>query len=98
MKTSDHATDIITGFCSGQAASGPAGGPLPHSSRHAWVTAETGFHSAMVRSHGVMVSVGANVLATNVSGNMTVNMKPCTASTVRISDPTQIPSQISANP
>ena len=87
MKISDHATETATACCSGQAASGPAGGPLPQSSRHAWVTAETGFHSAMVRSHAGMVSVGANVLATNVSGNITVNMKPCTASTVRISEP-----------
>ena len=38
------------------------------------------------------------MLATNVSGNITVNMKPWTASTVRISEPTQMPSQIIAKP
>lgn len=42
--------------------------------------------------------VGAKVLATKVSGNITVNMTPWTASTVRISEPTQMPSQIIAKP
>ncbi len=45
-----------------------------------------------------MLSVGANVLATNVSGNIMVNMKPLTDSTDRIAEPTQIPTQIIANP
>ncbi len=45
-----------------------------------------------------MFSVGANVFATNVSGNITVNMKPLTASTERNSEPTQIPTQIIAKP
>ena len=52
----------------------------------------------MKRSHDGICSVGANVLATNVSGNITVNMNPCTASTVRISDPIQMPSHTSAKP
>src|SRR5688500_20079067 len=98
MKMNDHATDTSIGFCSGHAASAGAGGPFPHSSPNACVTADTGFHSAIVRSHGVMVSVGANVLATKVSGNITVNMKPCTASAVLMIEPTQMPSQFRAHP
>ena len=45
-----------------------------------------------------MLSVGAKVLATKVSGNITVNMKPLTASTELSIDPTQMPTQIIANP
>ncbi len=52
----------------------------------------------MTRSHEGMSCVGANVFATKVNGNMTVNMKPWTASTDRIREPTQIPNQIIENP
>ena len=55
---SDQPTETSTGCCSGHAASGPAGGPLPQSSRQAWVIAETGFHSAMARSHDYLLGLG----------------------------------------
>ena len=45
-----------------------------------------------------MSSVGAKVLARNVSGNITVNMRPLTASTERIVEPTRMPTQIIAKP
>ena len=51
-----------------------------------------------VASHGGMLSVGANVSATKVSGNIVVNMTPLTASTDRMAEPTQMPSQIIENP
>src|SRR3954449_7735926 len=94
----DQTTVVSSAWCSGQAAEGGASGPLPHSSRRDWVSDETGFHSAIVRSQVGIVDVGANVLATKVSGNITVNMNPLTDSTDRITEPTQIPTQIIANP
>src|SRR3954466_3378557 len=100
VKMSSYSIDVSSGCCSGHDVFGTsARSPLfPHSSRQLAVSAETGFHSAIGRSQSGMLDVGANVLATNVSGNMTVNMNPCTASTVRISDPTQMPSQIIEKP
>ena len=46
---------------------------FPNSSRAAAVTDETGFHSAKVWSGAGSVSRGTNVLATNVSGKITMN-------------------------
>ena len=59
---------------------------------------EMGFHSAMVRSHGCMASVGTNALETKVNGNSTENMNPLTASTERSHEPIITPNQIIANP
>lgn len=44
---------------------------LPNSSRAACVTADTGFHSAMVRSGPGRPSAGTKVLAMKVIGKMT---------------------------
>src|SRR5680860_1320869 len=98
VKMTDQTTDITTGCCSGHAASETAGPAFPQSSRRLAVSDETGFHSAMKRSHEGMSSVGAKVFATKVSGNITVNMKPFTASTDLNSEPTQMPSQIIEKP
>ena len=46
---------------------------FPNSSRAAWVTADTGFHSAKVCSGPGRSSAGTNVLAMNVSGKMIMN-------------------------
>ena len=86
------------GWCIGKAAPGASGWSLPQSSRTAWVSDEMGFHSAMKRSTVGIWSVGAKVLARNVIGNMVANMTPLTASTERIAEPTQIPTQIIAKP
>lgn len=59
-----------TGCWSGQAdGSGVPGRMLPNSSRAAWVTVDTGFHSANTRSGVGTFCEGANVCAMNVSGN-----------------------------
>jgi hypothetical protein len=52
----------------------------------------------MVRSHGVICSVGANVLARNVIGKIVVNITPLTASMDRSADPARMPIQIMAKP
>ncbi len=49
------------------------GDGFPKSSRAAWVTDETGFHSAKTRSGPGRVSSGTKVFATNVSGKITMN-------------------------
>ena len=51
----------------------------------------------VVRSRNVFATIGAS-LQTIVGGNITVNMKPCTLSTVLNVDPTKMPIQIIANP
>lgn len=63
------------------------GSGLPNSSRAACVTAETGFHSAKVRSGPGSVSSGTNVLATNVSGKITTNEALLTTSGLGTSSP-----------
>src|SRR3546814_21169820 len=50
------------------------GSVLPNSSRDAWVTDETGFQSANVFSTVGRLSAGTNVLATNVSGKITMKL------------------------
>ena len=69
---------------------------FPNSSRAAWVTAETGFHSANVRSTGGKLSSGTKVLATNVSGKITMKLALLTTSGVRTSSPTTAISQLIA--
>ena len=59
---SDHTSD-----------SGASGGMLPNSSLAAWVTDDTGFHSAKVYRDPGRSSAGTNVLAMNDSGKMTMN-------------------------
>src|SRR3954453_21205909 len=65
-----------------------AGEVLPNNSRAAWTTAETGFHSANVRSTGGSPSSGTNVLATDVSGKITMQLALLTTSGVRTVSPT----------
>src|SRR5687767_3014011 len=91
VSTTDQIRVAMTGYCIGSAASAVAGRPLPQSSRIPCTRAEIGFHSARKASQDGMLSVGANVSATNVSGNIVVNMTPLTDSTDRIAEPTQIP-------
>src|SRR5699024_7728335 len=93
-----HSSEAIPGRCSGSAAAAPTAGALPHSCRTAWTTEDRGFHSATGRSHSGIGSGGANVLATNVSGKVVVNMTPLTASMVLSRDPTTMPIQIMTNP
>ena len=57
-----------------------------------------GFHSATVRSQLGMTSVRAKALERKVIGKIVVNIRPLTASTERIADPTRIPIQIIAKP
>ena len=98
VRASDQTRVTSTGWCSGQAEAAVAGSPLPQRSRSAWTSAEIGFHSATVCSQSGMLSVGANALATNVIGKIVVNIRPFTASTERIDEPTRMPSQIIAKP
>src|SRR6478609_11113634 len=86
------------GWCIGNAAPSASGWSLPQSSRTAWVSEEIGFHSATVRSQGGIWSVGAKVLARKVMGKIVANITPLTASTDRIAEPTQMPTQIIAKP
>jgi hypothetical protein len=73
----------------GQACGVGATAPvLPKSPRAACMTAETGFQLAKVRSGPGRLSSGTNVLATKVSGKITMNEAPCTASGVGASRPT----------
>ena len=51
-----------------------------------------------MRSHGTIRSVGAKVLARKVIGNIVVNIRPLTASTDRMAEPTTMPTQIMAKP
>ena len=60
---------------------------LPKSSRAAWVTEETGFHSANVLSGPGRVAIGTNVLATNVSGKITMKAALLTTSGLGASSP-----------
>ena len=60
---------------------------LPNSSRAAWVTADTGFHSAKARSAPGRFSDGTKVLAMNVSGKMTMNEALLITSTLGTSSP-----------
>ena len=54
----------------------------------AWVTADTGFHSAKVLSTPGRFSEGTNVLATKVIGKMTTNEALLITSTLGTSRPT----------
>src|SRR3954451_1398470 len=96
VMSTDQMTVVRTGCCRGRAASAGAGGTFPQSSRMDWTSELMGFHSAMVRSHGVMPSVGAKVLARKVTGKIVVNIRPLTASGERIEEPTRTPTQIIA--
>src|SRR3954468_10385327 len=87
-----------SGCCSGSAAPGGAWGPLPHSSRIACTSAETGFHSAMTRSQPDIPTVGTNALDRKVSGNVVTNMNPWAPSTELNVEPTRMPTQIIAKP
>ena len=60
---------------------------LPNSSRAAWVTVETGFQAASVCRTGGSVSSGTKVLATNVSGKITMNAALLTTSGLGTSMP-----------
>lgn len=60
---------------------------LPNSSRAAWVTVDTGFHSANRCSGPGSVSRGTNVLAMNVSGKMMMNAALFTTSGLGTSIP-----------
>jgi hypothetical protein len=72
---------------------GATGLVLPKSSLAACVTAETGFQLAKARSGPGRLSSGTNVLATNVSGKITMKEAPWTASGVGASRPTQVNTQ-----
>ena len=61
---------------------------FPKRSRAAWVTADTGFHSAKMRNTVGRLSEGTNVFATNVSGKMTMNDALLITSTLGTSSPT----------
>ena len=70
---------------------------MPNRSRSASDSVVTGFHSATVCSTPGSVSTGTNVLAMNVSGKITTNATPCTASGELSRLPISTPSQIIAN-
>ena len=53
----------------------------------------TGFHSATVCSPAGSPATGTKVLATNVSGKMTMNAMPVTESGERATRPSSVPSQ-----
>lgn len=58
------------GFSSGQISGmETSGGIFPKSCRTTVTTAETGFHSAIVRMSGGMPSVGTKAVETNASGS-----------------------------
>ena len=81
-----------SGWCSGHGASARSGCPAtPQLSRIAWLSAEMGFHSAMVRSQLGMTSVRAKALDRKVMGKIVVNIRPLTASTERIADLPDLP-------
>ena len=86
-----------TGFCIAQTSAGGSFGlVLPNSSRAAWVTADTGFQLAKVRSGSGRVLDGTNVLAMNVTGKITMNAALLTISGVRTSSPTHAITQETA--
>ena len=75
-------------FCIGHAVgSGADAGMLPKLTRAACVSAETGFHSAIVLNTGGRLSDGTNVLAINVRGNSTIKEALFTTSGVRTARP-----------
>src|SRR3954451_10544614 len=83
--------------CSDQASDVCRNGTvLPNSSRTDWTSAETGFQSAMVFSNGGKLLVGTNVLATNVSGKITMKLALLTTSGVRTISPTVAITQLNA--
>ena len=61
---------------------------FPNALRAACATAETGFHSAKVRSARGRFWLGTNVFAMKVSGKMTMNDALFTTSTLRTFRPT----------
>jgi len=77
-------------FCNGHAVgSGVPTGRLPKPSRTAWVSVDTGFHSAMGFKTPGRLSDGTNVLAMKVSGNNTTNVALLTTSGVGTRSPMQ---------
>src|SRR5215469_16507492 len=89
----DQPSAVQTGCCMDQAELIADGFGLPHSSRHAAVTALTGFQSAMVRSQSGMPRVGTSALETNEMGNRTRKPKDWAVSTPFAQSPTQAASQ-----
>ena len=78
-----------TGCCSAQlSGTGAPGTWLPNRSRAPCATEDTGFHSANVFSGPGRVLAGTNVLATNVSGKITMNDALLTTSGLGASRPT----------
>src|SRR5690606_30688698 len=73
----DHASDV--------AANGLV---LPNNSRAAWVTADTGFHSAKIRSGVGRFSAGTKALEMNVSGMITMKEALLITSTLGTRRPT----------
>src|SRR5699024_1051783 len=78
-----------TGCCSDQASEvAVIGRLLPKRSRTAWVTVETGFHSANTRSGVGKVSSGTKALEMKVIGMITMNEALLITSTLGTSSPT----------
>ncbi|BDH58171.1 hypothetical protein MTP03_31100 [Tsukamurella sp. PLM1] len=94
----DQITVAATGCCSDHGASGRRGTLLPQSTRMDCTSDDTGFHSAIARSHDAIPSVGTNALDRNVIGNIVANMNPLTASIDCMAQPTRMPNQIIAKP
>src|SRR3954451_6538709 len=83
--------------CSDQASEVCRNGTvLPNSSRTDWTRADTGFQSAMAFSTVGKLLVGTNVLATNVSGKITMKLALLTTSGVRTINPTVAITQLNA--
>src|SRR5580704_19244222 len=86
-------TELSTGCCSGHGGCEGSAVGLPNKVRVAAATALIGLYSATWRSGSGSEPTGTNVLATNVSGNMTMKATPVTASGVLASRPIHIPTQ-----
>src|SRR5690606_21562721 len=78
-----------SGFCIDHASDVAANGlVLPNNSRAAWVTADTGFHSAKIRSGVGRFSAGTKALEMNVSGMITMKEALLITSTLGTRRPT----------
>ena len=69
---------------------------MPNSSRLAWVSAETGFHSTNVRRKPSKDSSGTKALETKVRGMITMNEALLMTSTLGTISPTQAITQLTA--
>src|SRR3954453_19848961 len=71
---------------------------LANRTRAAWTVALKGFHSAMCRSHGVMLPVSTNALEMKVTGKSQISPPEGAASGVRTDRPMRAPIQVNAYP